>query len=68
MDSEWTREGSLKSNLRVDADGDLNRYLQECMMVHDEWTVDTVNLGGTAGVLALVPFLLLGLGQELFLL
>ena len=35
-------------------------------MVHDEWTVDTVNLGGTAGVLALVPFLLLGLGQELF--
>ena len=35
MDSEWTREGSLKSNLRVDADGNLDRYLQECMMVHD---------------------------------
>ena len=31
---EWTREGSLKS-LKVDADGDLNRYLQECMLVHD---------------------------------
>ena len=35
VDSEWTREGSLKSNLRVDADGNLDRYLQECMMVHD---------------------------------
>ena len=35
MDSEWTRDGSLKSNLRVDADGNLDRYLQECMMVHD---------------------------------
>ena len=35
LDSEWTREGSLKSSLRVDADGNLDRYLQECMMVHD---------------------------------
>lgn len=35
MSSEWTWEGSLKSNLRVDADGDLNRYQQECMIVHD---------------------------------
>ena len=25
----------MKSNLRVDADGNLDRYLQECMMVHD---------------------------------
>ena len=23
----------------VDADGDLNRYLQECMLVHDEWVI-----------------------------
>lgn len=39
MNAEWTREGSLKSCLtgRVDADGDLDRYLQECMIVHDEW-------------------------------
>lgn len=35
MSSEWTWEGSLKSDRRVDTDGDLNRYQQECMMVHD---------------------------------
>ena len=23
----------------VDADGDLNRYLRECMLVHDEWVI-----------------------------
>ena len=37
--SQWTVNGlgraSLKSSLRVDADGNLDRYLQECMMVHD---------------------------------
>lgn len=37
---EWTCEGSLKDVIcRVDADGNLNRYLQECMMVHDEWVI-----------------------------
>ncbi len=39
MSIEWTREGSLKlitkARLRVDADGDLDRYIQECMIVHD---------------------------------
>lgn len=24
---------------QVDADGNLNRYLQECMIVHDEWVI-----------------------------
>lgn len=34
---EWTREGSLKSEIqKVDADGDLDRYLEKCMLVHDE--------------------------------
>ncbi len=33
---------------RVDADGDLDRYLQECMIVHDEWVIYMANLGGTA--------------------
>ena len=38
--TEWTCEGSLKDVIcRVDADGNLNRYLQECMMVHDEWVI-----------------------------
>lgn len=23
----------------VDADGNLNRYIQECMLVHDEWVI-----------------------------
>lgn len=56
MDSEWTREGSLKSNLRVDADGNLDRYLQECMMVHDRVDYFVINVGGTAGEFtALVP-------------
>lgn len=33
----------------VDADGNLNRYLQECMIVHDEWVILCMtNLGGTA--------------------
>ena len=36
---------------QVDADGDLNRYLQECMMVHDEWVIHMTNLGGTAEVI-----------------
>lgn len=26
-----------KWRVKVDADGDLDRYLQECMLVHDEW-------------------------------
>ena len=56
MDSEWTREGSLKSSLRVDADGNLDRYLQECMMVHDLVDYFVINVGGTAGEFtALVP-------------
>ena len=64
IDIEWTCEGSLKVNLfisgrlRVCADGDLNRYLQECMMVHDEvgdfisssWVVPQENIR------TLVPF------------
>ncbi len=35
---EWTCEGSLK-DYRVDADGNLYRYEQECMVVHDEWVI-----------------------------
>ena len=26
----------MRHTYQVDADGDLNRYLQECMVVHDE--------------------------------
>ncbi len=27
------------SGYPVDADGDLDRYRQECMLVHDEWVI-----------------------------
>ncbi len=58
----------LVNRLRVCADGDLNRYLQECMMVHDEvgdfisssWVVPQENIR------TLVPFPDSGRGAGVF--
>jgi hypothetical protein len=55
------------SEHQVDADGNLDRYLQECMLVHDEWVIYGQIGWYRRSIVSFCPYSLTGSGTEAFL-